>query len=39
MARILIPLPCRDADPSEVAVSWRVLRKHGHEVIFATPDG
>ncbi len=39
MARILIPLPRRDADPSEVAVSWRVLRDGGHEVIFATPDG
>lgn len=39
MARILIPLPRRDADPSEVAVSWRVLHEGGHEVVFATPDG
>ncbi len=39
MARILIPLPRRDADPSEVSVSWRVLRECGHEAIFATPDG
>ncbi len=37
--RILIPLPTRDCDPSEVAVSWRVLREAGVEVVFATPDG
>jgi putative intracellular protease/amidase len=37
--RVLIPLPSRDFDPSEVAVSWRVLRDAGHEVIFATPQG
>jgi putative intracellular protease/amidase len=39
MARILIPLPRRDFDPSEVAVSWHTLRGDGHQVIFATPDG
>lgn len=39
MARILIPLPRRDADPTEVAVSWRVLSEAGHAVAFATPDG
>jgi putative intracellular protease/amidase len=39
MARILIPLPPRDFDPSEVAVSWRTLHREGHEVVFATPDG
>ncbi|MCW8807715.1 MAG: type 1 glutamine amidotransferase domain-containing protein [Rhodanobacter sp.] len=39
MAMILIPLPRRDFDPSEVAVSWRTLRGDGHRVIFATPDG
>ena len=39
MARILIPLPRRDSDPSEVAVSWRTLHDDGHQVIFATPDG
>jgi putative intracellular protease/amidase len=37
--RILIPLPNRDFDPSEVAISWRVLRDAGHMVLFATPDG
>src|SRR5664279_1602436 len=39
MARILIPLPARDFDPSEAAVSWRVLTDAGHAVSFATPDG
>jgi len=39
LARILIPLPALDFDPSEAAVSWRVLTGRGHEVRFATPDG
>ncbi|HWX66327.1 MAG TPA: type 1 glutamine amidotransferase domain-containing protein [Rhodanobacter sp.] len=39
MARVLMPLPSRDFDPSEVAVSWRVLSDAGHRVSFATPDG
>jgi len=32
-------LPARDFDPSEAAVSWRVLASAGHKVSFATPDG
>ncbi len=39
MARVLIPIPRRDFDPTEVAVSWEVLRHLGHEVVFATPGG
>jgi putative intracellular protease/amidase len=39
MAKVLIPIPRRDFDPSEVAVSWRVLTRLGHVVTFATPDG
>ena len=39
MARVLIPIPCRDFDPTETAVPWRVLKQRGHEVVFATPDG
>ena len=39
MARVLVPLPARDFDPSEAAVSWRVLASAGHTVHFATPDG
>ena len=39
MARVLIPLPARDFDPSEAAVSWRVLIDAGHTIGFATPDG
>ena len=39
MARVLFLLPARDFDPSEAAVSWRVLVNAGHVVGFATPDG
>jgi putative intracellular protease/amidase len=39
MARVLIPLPARDFDPSEAAVSWQVLSNAGHAITFATPDG
>jgi len=37
--RVLVPLPAPDFDPSEAAVSWRVLADAGHTVRFATPDG
>jgi putative intracellular protease/amidase len=36
MSTVLIPIPDRDFDPTEVAVSWRVLTGRGHRVIFAT---
>lgn len=39
MAHVLVLLPARDFDPSEAAVSWRVLASAGHTVSFATPDG
>ena len=39
MARILIPIPNTDFDPTEVAVPWRVLHTRGHACVFATPDG
>ncbi len=39
MARVLIPLPARDFDPSEAAISWQVLSNAGHSVTFATPGG
>ncbi len=34
--RVLVPLPDRDFDVTEVAVPWRVLRDAGHQVVFAT---
>lgn len=37
--RILIPVPLRDFDPTEVALSWRILRDAGHRIEFATVDG
>ncbi len=39
MARILIPIPSTDFDPSETGAPWSVLRAAGHSVEFATPDG
>src|SRR5260370_3349935 len=38
-ARVLVPLPARDFDPSEGAVSWLVLTRAGNTVVFGTPDG
>ncbi|MDX6670901.1 MAG: hypothetical protein QOI91_1264 [Solirubrobacteraceae bacterium] len=34
--RVLIPLPDRDFDTTEVAVPWRLLTERGHTVTFAT---
>jgi protease I len=39
MATVLIPLAACDFDPTETAVPWRLLRAHGHQVVFATPEG
>ena len=39
MASVLIPIPRSDFDPTEVAVSWQVLTRLGHHVVFATPAG
>ena len=36
--KVLIPLPRKDFDPTEVAIPWSILRS-GCEIIFATPDG
>ncbi len=30
MAKVLIPIPSRDFDPTEVAISWSVLKQLGH---------
>ena len=39
MARILLALPLRGFDTTEVAVPWHVLTAAGHEVVFATEQG
>lgn len=36
---VLMPLPHIDFDPTEVSISWRVLRDAGIDVRFSTPDG
>ena len=37
--RVLIPLPDRDFDVTEVAVPWRLLTDAGHTIAFATERG
>ena len=39
MARILVPLPDRDFDVTEVAVPWKLATAAGHDVVFATEAG
>ena len=36
---VLIPLPDRDFDVTEVAVPWKLLTEAGHQVVFATEEG
>ncbi len=36
---ILLPLPDRDFDVTEVAVPWKLLTEAGFDVVFATEDG
>jgi len=39
VATVLIPIPDVDFDPTEVAVSWQVLTRLGHAVVFSTESG
>ncbi len=39
MARVLVPLPDRDFDTTEVAVPWKLLVERGHDVVFASERG
>ena len=36
---VIMPLPERDFDPTEAAVTWKVLHDAGYQVEFATPRG
>jgi len=37
--KVLMPLPSYDFDPTEAAITWKVLTQEGVDVHFATPDG
>ena len=39
IATVLIPLPDKDFDTTEVAVPWKLLTDAGHAVVFATEKG
>jgi len=39
VSTVLVPLPDRDFDVTEVAVPWRVLTRAGRRVVFATEAG
>ncbi|MCA9599932.1 MAG: DJ-1/PfpI family protein [Myxococcales bacterium] len=39
MKTVLVPLPDRDFDVTEVSVPWKLLRQAGHRVVFATEAG
>jgi putative intracellular protease/amidase len=39
MAKVIVAIPERDFDPTEVAIPWRELTRRGHTVVFATPLG
>ena len=39
VATVLIPIPDTDFDPTEVAVSWQVLTRDGHAVVFSSESG
>ena len=39
MVRILMPVPDRDFDVTEVAVPWKLATAAGHDVVFATEAG
>ncbi len=37
--KVLIPLPSKDFDPTEVAIPWKILNDGQVKVVFATPTG
>ncbi len=39
MQKILIPLPSYGADPTEVAIPWKMLTENNCEITFVTPHG
>lgn len=39
MTRILVPLPNYGADPTEVAIPWKLLTERQYSITFATPEG
>jgi protease I len=36
---VVMPLPSRDFDPTEAAITWKILKTTGNHVVFSTPEG
>ncbi len=39
LKKVLIPLPCYGADPTEVAIPWKILAENNCDITFITPNG
>lgn len=39
MKRVLMPIPSYGFDPTEVAVTWKLISEKGVEIVFTTPEG
>lgn len=37
--QVLIPLPSKGCDPSEVGIPWKLITEAGIDIVFATPTG
>ena len=37
--KVLIPLPSKGCDPSEVGIPWKLMTENGIDIVFATPNG
>lgn len=37
--KVLIPLPTYGFDPTEAAIPWKIMKQHGIDIVFATPNG
>jgi len=39
MKSVLIPIPDKDFDTTEVAITWKILKANGNKIVFATENG
>lgn len=39
MKKAIIPIPDKDFDTTEVAITWKILKEHGIDITFSTENG